>query len=231
MSPRNAATKMTIPSTERKSATDTMLRRNLSKRCRRPTTGREQNVNGPYTRRIAPPEHADAAGGRRTRRSLVPFLVLAVTGAGVLAFSFLYEGHRTTASTGAHLSVAVTVAVVVVAALVAGRGRQREPSRTWLAEARRAVSGRAHSDPATTRAVVAWVVLIAALIGWDLVSFLAAAHDLPTLSREIGRVTQTVAGRAVVFAAWVALGTWLGLGGRARRRGAATGTPDPGEVR
>jgi len=62
--------------------------------------------------------------------------------------------------------------------------------------------------------VVVWVLLVLAVIGWDLNSFAHQAHDLPTLSYLIGRVTRWRWGRGTFFAAWLALGVGLAAGRR-----------------
>jgi hypothetical protein len=108
----------------------------------------------------------------------------------------------------------VAIVATFTAALIAGQGRQRSTTRQWIDGTRRGWQG---SAPAYWAGVVVWVVLLAAVVGWDLNSFVHQAHDLPTLSREIGRVTRYRAGRTIVFAAWLAAGLSLALGRRAGR--------------
>ncbi len=61
-----------------------------------------------------------------------------------------------------------------------------------------------------------WIAVIFAVVGWDLNSFIHQAHDLPTLSYEIGRITRYAWGRAVVFALWLLAGSALVAGRRSR---------------
>jgi hypothetical protein len=109
------------------------------------------------------------------------------------------------------------VAAALLAAGLAGRGRQRETSPEWARRASRALGG-SLADGAVPAGRVAgavgWVLLITATIAWDLVSFIAASPQLPTLSRLVGDVTEHPWGRAVVFAGWLALGAYLALGWR-----------------
>jgi hypothetical protein len=63
-------------------------------------------------------------------------------------------------------------------------------------------------------AAVVWSVLVAATVGWDLVSFVVQSHTLPTLSYFIGRVTRYRVGKGVVFALWLSLGGYLAAGWR-----------------
>jgi hypothetical protein len=65
-------------------------------------------------------------------------------------------------------------------------------------------------------AVVLWAALVAATVGWDLVSFVFQSHDLPTLSYFIGQVTRYRIGRGVVFAVWLSLGGYLAAGWRTK---------------
>lgn len=133
----------------------------------------------------------------------------------------VWEGMQVRQSAAAHWSVAVVIVVSVVAAVVAGWGRQRATTRAWLAAGGRAI-GRRRSAPLYAAGVVVWVLLILAVIGWDLNSFVHQAHDLPTLSYYVGRVTRWRWGRALVFATWLAAGVGLVtgcLGWRQRRGG------------
>ena len=79
---------------------------------------------------------------------------------------------------------------------LAGRGRQR---CTAGRGPRGPLSVRRHwwARPAATVAARVWVALVlAAVVGWDLNSFVHQSHDLPTLSSIIGHVTASRAGRA-----------------------------------
>jgi hypothetical protein len=129
-----------------------------------------------------------------------------------------WEGTLDRQSAAAHWSVAAVIAAAIVVTVVAGRSHQRTTSRVWLASSwRSAASWR--ERPVYAAGVGVWVVVVLAVVGWDVTSFVAQAHDLPTLSYFVGRVTRYEWGRAAVFAAWLAVGGYLAVGwrrGRAR---------------
>ncbi len=104
-----------------------------------------------------------------------------------------------------------TLAGVALATLVAGRGRQRATTGAWLTNAGRAAVGW-RARPGYAAGVAVWAVLLVAAVGWDLNSFAHQAHDLPTLSYLVGRVTSFTWGRALVYAAWVAAGVGIATG-------------------
>ena len=105
----------------------------------------------------------------------------------------------------------LTIAGVVLAALLAGRRRQRSTSGAWLVDAGRAAAGwREH--PGYAAGVVVWAILLLAVVGWDLNSFAHQAHDLPTLSYYMGRVTHFHWGRALVYAIWLVAGVGIAAG-------------------
>jgi hypothetical protein len=85
-----------------------------------------------------------------------------------------------------------------------------------LVESKGAVASLRHRPRQEVLAVGTWVALCLAIVAWDLVSFVAQSHDLPTASYFIGHVTRYRAGRAALATAWVALGAALAL---ANRRG------------
>jgi hypothetical protein len=125
----------------------------------------------------------------------------------------LWEGTLSRQSAAAHWSVTLVAIVTVAAALIAGRGRQRTGSGAWLTGAVRAI-GRWRRTPLFAAGIAVWVLLVLTVIGWDLNSFVHQAHDLPTLSYYFGRVTRWWWGRALVFAAWLAVGGYLAVGWR-----------------
>ena len=135
--------------------------------------------------------------------------------AGVLVGLSAFEGTLERDSAWAHASVAGAVVLALVAAVVFGRGHQRRVARSWVSGA---VAGWRRAGPAYRSGVVLWAVLLAAAVGWDLASFAAQSHDLPTLSRIIGAVSRHPAGRGVLFGLWLAAGTYLALGRRAKGR-------------
>lgn len=161
-----------------------------------------------------------STNARRTARR-------ALGGAGVLVLAGLaaWEGGQGRQTAAAHWSVGAIIAAAPVLALMVGRRAQRETSRRWLLEVgnglRSVVNGTAwRHRPIYVVGGVAWGVLIAAVVGWDLNSFVHQSHDLPTLSRIFGMVTRYWWGRSVVFAAWLALGAYLVAGWRHRGRSA-----------
>ena len=120
-------------------------------------------------------------------------------------------------SSGAHWSVALLVVTAFGAALVLGRGRQYETTRRWVARNVHFVrTWRTQSRRAVVSAPI-WTVLIGGVVTWDLVSFVAQSHDLPTLSYFIGHVTRYAAGRGLLFAAWLGVGAYLVAAQRAER--------------
>jgi hypothetical protein len=117
-------------------------------------------------------------------------------------------------SVGAHWSVGLVIVAAGAAAFLAGRHRQERAIPVWVGGAVRSVA-RWREVPLRWRLGVAvWVILIMAVIGWDLNSFVHQAHDLPTLSRLFGVVTGHEVGRGLVFAAWLGAGWYLVTGRR-----------------
>lgn len=150
-----------------------------------------------------------------SRRSTIGAAAVTLAGA-VLA---VWEGAQRRQTAAAHWSVGAVVVLAMVVAVVAGHRRQRQPSPAWLAAAGhgiRSVTGPAgwRRSPAYVAGVVTWVLVIAAVVGWDLNSFAHQAHDLPTLSYLVGSVTRHRWGRSAVFAAWLAVGTYVAVGWR-----------------
>lgn len=140
-----------------------------------------------------------------------------------LAALSVWEGMQWRQSSAAHWSVALTIVAVVVVALVLGRGRQAERSGTWCSAGARAVAGWRRTLRLSA-SVAVWTLLLAAIVAWDLTSFVHQSHDLPTLSYEIGRVTRWHWGRALVFALWLAAGVGLAAACLVPRRRRAAGT-------
>ncbi len=137
-----------------------------------------------------------------------------MAGVGTLAFSWWEGGlHRDQAA--AHWSVLSVIALWIVGAVVLGAGRQVAASGAWV---RGPLSLRHHlaEEPGPTLAAVIWTLLVLAVIGWDLNSFVHQSYDLPTLSRLLGHVTAGHLGRAAVCFGWVGLGGVLALGWRRR---------------
>lgn len=90
-------------------------------------------------------------------------------------------------------------------------------SRAWLSSASEAVR-EWRRTLLFSAGVIVWVLLILAVVGWDLDSFVHEVHYLPTLSYEVGRVTRYQWGRALLFAAWLAAGIGLVTGSLVRTR-------------
>jgi hypothetical protein len=154
-----------------------------------------------------------AIARRTPRPPPVTGLVVALVALAALVAAAWWEGDQWRDAPSAHVSVGAAVVVAWGVALVAGRQRQWRTTTTWWRD-----SGAAWRDAgAGYRAgLVVWAVLVTALVVWDVVSFAAQAHALPTLSREVGRLTAHHGGRALAVAVWLVLGGWLALG---RRRG------------
>lgn len=129
-----------------------------------------------------------------------------------------WESGQSRSSQGAHWSVALLVVVALATALALGRHRQYETSPTWLTHIPHSIRHWRTQPPPAVIATVVWTVLIAAVIGWDVVSFIYQAHDLPTLSYFIGHVTRYRVGRGACFALWLALGAYLAAGWRTETR-------------
>ena len=138
--------------------------------------------------------------------------------AAAAAFS-AWEGTLGRYSSPAHASVLAVIAAALVTAAVAGHGRQRRRSADWARGVLRALADgaaaarRGSLAPRAAGALV-WTAVAAATIGWDANSFARRSHALPTLSRLVGDVTDHQWGRALVFAAWLALGAYLAAGWR-----------------
>ena len=68
--------------------------------------------------------------------------------------------------------------------------------------------------PRSRRGGAVWIVLLGALLAWELVSYLSSPRDdHPTLSSITDSVMSTHPGRAAVFLLWLALGAALAVGG------------------
>ncbi len=129
----------------------------------------------------------------------------------------LWEGAQSRQSVAARASVALAVVGMLAAAVVLGRGRQRRSSGAWVVASARALRD---GPAARTAGVLVWAGLAAAVVAWDLYSFVSQAHDLPTLSRLFGTISSHRVGRGALFAAWLALGVLLATAAR-RGRGRA----------
>jgi hypothetical protein len=139
---------------------------------------------------------------------------VALVAAGA-AFSW-WEGGLHQYSTAAHWSIAVVIALVLSSAVAFGWGRQAATAGAWVRgplPVRRHLAERRHA----TVGVLVWIVLVLAVVGWDLNSFVHQSHNLPTLSSIVGHVTSNRAGRAATVAVWLALGAALSVGWRRRR--------------
>jgi len=135
--------------------------------------------------------------------------------AAAAAFSW-WEGGLHQYSTAAHSGILAAIALTLASALVAGVGRQATTTGAWL---RGPLPIRRHlvEAPGATVAVLVWIVLLLAVIGWDLNSFVHQRHDLPTLSSIFGHLTSSRGGRAAVVALWLTLGAALAVGWRRPR--------------
>jgi hypothetical protein len=119
-------------------------------------------------------------------------------------------------SAGAHWGVAVLLLVAVVAAVGLGRRRQRQTAGDWLRGSVRIVRAWRTQPTSTIFSLLMWGIVVGGIVGWDLASFIAQSHALPTLSYFIGHVTRYRVGRGVVFALWLGSGACLVAGYRAK---------------
>jgi hypothetical protein len=127
-----------------------------------------------------------------------------------------WEALLTRNSPGAHWSVALLGVGAVVATIVLGWHRQRQTIGAWLSKTVD-IGCRWRVRPRTTAvSTLIWSVLIGAVIGWDLFSFVVQSSSFPTLSILIGHVTRYRIGRGLVFALWLVAGSYLVAGWRAR---------------
>jgi hypothetical protein len=137
--------------------------------------------------------------------------------AGAIALS-TWQAWLSRDAPTAHWMVALLAVAGVVAAAVLGRGRQRLTTRTWVTGSVHAIwTWRRQPGPAVAGAVI-WTILLAGVVGWDLVSFIYQSHLLPTLSYFIGRVTRYRVGRGLFFALWLFIGSYLVSAWRAETR-------------
>jgi hypothetical protein len=127
-----------------------------------------------------------------------------------------WQAGETREAAATHWTVLLVVAVAFVAAIALGRGRQRLSGRRWL----RTLIGWVRAWRAQPRgavvSVVVWTGLINGVVGWDLTSFIAQSHLLPTLSYFIGHVTRYRIGRGAVFSAWLGIGAYFVAGARTK---------------
>jgi hypothetical protein len=150
----------------------------------------------------------DGAPRARTARLMC---AAAVAGAAVLVW---WEGRQHFGTGASQASVGAVIGAALGSAVLLGRGRQQHRSGAWLIEARPFDRGDRLRCPAQAGEVAVWIILLFAVIGWDLFSFVRQSHDWPTLSYLVGRVTRFDWGRAAFFAAWLGCGAYLAVGGR-----------------
>ena len=139
-----------------------------------------------------------------------------VTVIGLAALTW-WEGAQRAQTTSARVSVAASIAAIAVSGLILGAGRQRQRSGAWLAQNVRTVADRESWTWVGTASVMVWILLLAAILGWDLASFLRRSPELPTLSYLAGRVTRFHVGRSGLYLAWLVVGLWLAWAHRRRR--------------
>ncbi|MGH9044831.1 MAG: hypothetical protein ACRDVP_08400 [Acidimicrobiales bacterium] len=139
------------------------------------------------------------------RRVAVPALV---GGSGAAVALVVWEGGLFRDSAAAHWSVLATIAVVI--SIGALRSQMR----------RRALGDGVKDAPSRSKETLLgaaiWLSLALAAVAWDLNSFIAQRHDLPTLSGVIGLATANHPGRSAVFALWLASGMAVALWDRRR---------------
>jgi hypothetical protein len=168
--------------------------------------------------------HARAPQPLRRRFGLLTRVAVVLSLAAFVA----WEGLQGRFSTASHASILGAIAATLLLALVSGLHRQRKDSRISIRDATlapgRLVAGVRGRSPTSLGALV-WALLIVATIGWDVVSFVAQRHSLPTLSRLFGDVTDHDWGRAIVFALWLVLGLYLATGWRRAKDEVRTSRP------
>jgi hypothetical protein len=130
---------------------------------------------------------------RPTRRVLSPAIGVAVV-AVALGYSWIASGLRPFTH-----PMAVMVSIpLVIAGLVLLRARRRLDA--------------AHDTGETVgrRGVWVWVVLVALLLAWELISYrLLPRVDHPTLSSIADAFMEVRPRRFALFVAWLAVGYWL----------------------
>jgi hypothetical protein len=134
---------------------------------------------------------------------------------GVLGLLFAcWEGYLRWPSKAAHISILTAIVVMFALALVAGRYRQPMSTAAWLSRIGAAIRQPSTRSPVAIVGALIWLMLVLAVAGWDLHSFLLEQHSLPTLSYLIGRVSRFALGRSVLVATWLALGGFFVLANR-----------------
>ncbi len=102
--------------------------------------------------------------------------------------------------------------------IVLGRGRQRRTTWNWATGVLHALWRWRTQPTAHTISLLVWWILIAGVIGWDLVSFVVQSPSFPTLSTLVGHITRYPLGRGLLFAAWLLLGAYAAAGWRSQGR-------------
>jgi hypothetical protein len=146
----------------------------------------------------------------RTGTAQVGYLLLA-SGAAALS---AWQAQLSRDSPGAHWGVGLLVLAALATAIVLGRRRQRQTTRTWVAGTMRTIRAWRSQPTSAIVSVLIWTIVIGGFVGWDLVSFVEQSHALPTLSYFIGHVTRYRIGRGLVFALWLGVGAYIVAGYR-----------------
>jgi hypothetical protein len=130
----------------------------------------------------------------RPARRVTPSVVTAAVIVVALVYSWIASRLRPFSHP---MEVAVSIPLVI-AAIVIFRSRRR------LDAARDA------GEPVCRRGTWVWVVLVASLLAWELVSYrMSPRVDHPTLSSIADAVIGTHPSRFAMFVAWLAAGYWL----------------------
>ena len=149
---------------------------------------------------------------------------IAVSAAAIgLASLAWWEGAQHAQTAAAQASIAASIAAIVLSGLILGAHRQQQASGAWLADAGQLVSSRESWKWPAAAAALVWVLLLGAVLGWDLFSFLRRSQEFPTLSYLAGRVTRFHLGRAGLYLVWLVVGVWLVVAHR--RTGSRQGRP------
>ena len=160
---------------------------------------------------------ASVTGPANARRLAIVGLAVAVAVAVAVMALVDWEGTLRYETDASRASIGASIGATVVIALLLGGGRQQHPSGQWL----RGVAARMRS-PAVAASYLAgigiWIVLVAAIVTWDLFSFLGQRSDLPTLSNLLGRLSGRHLGRSLLYLLWLGTGAYLAAGRRAKGR-------------
>jgi hypothetical protein len=135
--------------------------------------------------------------------------------AGGCAALAAWQGTLNRDAAAGHWIVLGLIGSTLLSALALGRGRQHQSTGDWVRRGMLAARSDGVCPPTQIAGMAVWLFLLTAIVAWDLVSFIAQTHALPTLSYYIGQVTRHEVGGGALFGVWIAEGAYLALGWRA----------------